>query len=73
MEKYVCNQEVECLGLDDELDCNYVGKSRAYDDDDEPDESAYEHIRQTAHATEEHIHEYGSTKMCGPTEYQCKV
>jgi len=72
LDKFVCNQEVDCLGQDDELDCNYVGKGRAYDDD-EPGESAYDHIRSASHVTEEHTHEYGSAKLCGPSEFQCKT
>jgi len=62
--------QVECLGMEDELECDY---DSLYKKDVEPDLHAYTLVQEAAHETHEHTHDYGESKLCGADEFQCQM
>jgi len=63
-------RKVDCFNAIDEANCEY--EDSTFDNDDGIDERAYVQVETAVHGSEEHTHELGKAKLCGPTEFQCK-
>ena len=72
-DKMRCDQTIDCLYGDDEVDCtynnlNYVPETYHVDS------KAIEEVREASHGHEEHTHGGGGAKLCHETqEFQCRV
>ena len=60
---------MDCFNAEDEKNCKYT---EVFENDYGIDERAYSEVETAVHGTQEHIHDFGKTKLCGPTEFQCK-
>lgn len=60
---------VHYLFFSDEIDCEYPEGD--FSNDFQIDERAYSDVVVASHEDEEHVHNYGAAKLCGPNEFQC--
>jgi hypothetical protein len=61
-------RKVDCIAAEDETNCKYEG---TFEEDFGIDERAYSEVEVATHQTEEHVHDFGATKLCGTSEFQC--